>query len=138
MSVSICRIFNLAALAAFVGTGLMQAGQATFHLPVTVHWGHAVLAAGDYRMSSIDSIAGEPQFLVTGAGKTVFEVPLLADIQNTSNSSYLRLRKIDGVYYINEFSSGPTGKVFSFSIPKESRHEEVTRTEDISLPVAGN
>ncbi|MBV8812593.1 MAG: hypothetical protein JO033_28300 [Acidobacteriaceae bacterium] len=52
MSVSMGRIVKFAALAAFVGAGLMQgAEQATFHLPFTAHWGHAVLEPGDYKLS---------------------------------------------------------------------------------------
>src|SRR5947209_15989236 len=118
MSVSIGRMVNLGALA-FISTALMQAAQqGTFHLPVTAHWGQVVLEPGDYRMSFPSPSAGQIEFLVQGAHKTVFELPLVTDVQNISSRSYFKLYAINGDYFIRELSFGPGGKTFTFSLPK--------------------
>ncbi len=139
MSVSMGRMVKFAALAAFVGAGLMQgAEQATFHLPFTAHWGQAVLEPGDYKMLLPAPSALRMELLVTGPHKTVFELPLITDVQHISNSSHLTLWKLDGDYFVRELSFGPSGKTFTFSVPKTSHRVEVSKREISSLAVAGN
>lgn len=126
MSMSITRVTTFAALAAFACTGLMQAEEhASFHLPITAHWGSVVLEPGDYRIAFPDASMGERTFRVehTG-GKTVRELPLVISPQQNSDRSSLRLQEIDGDYFIREFSSGPTGKSFLFPVPKTNHRQQ--------------
>ena len=119
MSISMASIFMLAAAAGLAGAGLMQAAeQAKFHLPVAAHWGSVVLQPGDYNLWLPDVAAGERMFRIERDGKTVRELPLVTDVQKTSESSYLELRQIDGDYFVRELSFGPTGRAFTFSVPK--------------------
>jgi hypothetical protein len=139
MNILVGRILNLAALAAFASTGLMQgAQQATFHLPVTAHWGRAVLEPGDYKMSLPAPYPGENQFLVRGARHSAFELPMLTDIKKPSRSSSLQLVKINGNYFVRQVSIGSTGKTFTFSVPKTSHRQEVETSENRTLAIAGN
>jgi hypothetical protein len=139
MSISIGRIINFAALAAFVGTGLMQgAQQATFHLPVTAHWGKAVLEPGDYKMMLPAPSAGQREFLVQGPRQTVLELPLVTDVQNISSSSHLKLYEVNGDYFIRELSFGPEGKTFTFSVPKTSHRRLVANGDSSVLDIAGH
>jgi hypothetical protein len=138
MSVSIGRMINLGALA-FISTALMQAAQqGTFHLPVTAHWGQVVLEPGDYRMAFPSPSAGQMEFLVQGPHKTVYELPLVTDVQNISSRSYFKLDAINGDYFIRELSFGPGGKIFTFSLPKTGHREHVAKVEISSLDAAGN
>lgn len=130
---------SLAAVAAFASAGLMQAAEhASFHLPVTAHWGQVVLEPGDYKMILPEPSTGQMEFVVRGAGTAVYESPLVATTQDVSNSSYLKLREIDGNYFIREFTSGPTGETFTFPIPKRSHRQQEAMGADRSLSVAVN
>ena len=124
MSSSIGRMVTFATLAAFAGTGLMQAGQqASFHLPVEAHWGKVVLQPGDYKMSLPDLSIGERTVRLEGDHNTVNELPLVTDVQKSSNKSEIELLRVDGTYFVREFSYGPTGKTFIFSVPKAARQQ---------------
>ena len=125
MSISMLRTINLAALTMFAGTGLMHAAPvATFHLPVEVHWGHAVLEPGDYKISMPEPANGQVHFRIEGANSTIYELPLVTNQESNSDASYLQLSEVDGAYYISAFSSGTQGKSFVFSVPKASRTPE--------------
>jgi hypothetical protein len=119
----------------------MQAEQATFHLPVVAHWGNTVLKPGDYKMSSPDSLIGTHEFKIEGEGRTIYAHPVVADPCQTSNSSHLQLKEIDGEYFVQGFSSGLTGREFTFYTPKRVRHLEAAKspaTGDQSVAVSGN
>jgi hypothetical protein len=132
-------MISLAALTAFASAGLMQgAEQAAFHLPVAAHWGQSVLAPGDYKMYLPERSGGGMRFLVSGLGKSVFETPLVMGTQNFSSTSYLKLREIDGNYFVREFSSGPAGEIFTFPVPKTPHRRGAEKGVNISLAVAGN
>lgn len=139
MNVLLGRIISLTALAAFASTGVMQAAeQATFHLPVTAHWGMAVLQPGDYKLSLPSPGLGKTLLRVESTGNSVFELPLVVDVQSTSNSSYLQLREIDGNYYVTAFSSGESGKKYEFSAPKTRQKEQLAKSGDSSVSVSVN
>jgi hypothetical protein len=136
VNLSITRILNLAALTAFAGTGLMQAAeQATFHLPVTAHWGQMVLEPGDYKMSLPALSLGKIAFQVIGSDKSFFELPQSTTVNDPSNSSHLKLVVFNGSYFVREFTSGPTGKMFTFAVPKTSHRQQVAKGGDNSLAV---
>lgn len=128
MSVSITRLTKWAALAAIAGAGLMQAAeQATFHLPVAAHWGLSVLQPGDYRMSLPQPSLNERTLLVAGTGQTTRPLPLVTDTRERSKTSYLELWQIDGQYFVHELSVGPSGKSFTFVVPKSGHRTQVAR-----------
>ena len=130
MRVSIARMLHWATLSAFASTGLMQAAeQATFHLPMEVHWGSAVLAPGDYSMSLPNVSLGQKTLRVAGGGRTTDQLPLVTNVENNnSNSSHLELWLINGNYFVREFSCGPAGKTFVFSVPKSSHRQQVAKS----------
>jgi hypothetical protein len=104
------RALNTAALAAiFLFTAFgAHAEQATFDLPVEVHWGLAILKP-----------AWPQQMSLTRNGKVVASLmPSTESAGSESNESYLQLVSVAGTYYVGEYKSGPTGKQFTFLIPK--------------------
>ncbi len=129
------RTLQFATLTAVAGTALMQAEQATFHLPVAAHWGNAVLAPGDYRMELPDLALGHPQFRVEGDGKAVYALPKVTDFTRTSNSNYLKLSEVDGEYYVCGYTSGLDGKEYTFFTPKRVPRWEASKSNDL-VPVA--
>lgn len=138
MNTSIGRIVTFAAITAIAGTELMQGAQlAAFHLPVAAHWGQATLEPGDYKIYLPEPSTGETQFLVRGAHKTIYALPLLTTGKNISASSYLDLREINGVYFVRELSFGPAGETFVFHVPKTGRRQQIAERGDITLAVVG-
>lgn len=139
MSGSIARIITSAAFVALAGTGLMKGEEhATFHLPMAAHWGSVLLAPGDYSLSLPDLSIGDVALRVAGAGRTVYEMPSVIDRKETSNKSRLELWNIDGNYFIRELAYGPTGKTFTFFVPKPSHRVQIARIESSSPANSSN
>ncbi len=133
------RLFSFAAVAALAGAGIMQgAQQGTFHLSNPAYWGQALLQPGDYKILLPDPSLEQRQLRVVGADRTVFELPLTTYYGDLSSRSYLKLSEIDGNYFVREFTSGNTGKKFTFSVPKSARHLETTKRSDSAVNVAVN
>jgi hypothetical protein len=132
MRVSLAHVLNLAALVAFAGTATMQGADiARFHLSTPTHWGETVLPPGDYTVRLPALSLGRTAFRVEGAGKSMYEFPLTTNVsQNYSKSSYLKLSDVGGAYFVREYSSGPTGKTFTFSIPKQARLQQMAKSRD--------
>ena len=130
-------IFGITAIAALACTGIMQAEQhGTFHLTTEVHWGKTVLEPGNYRMVLPDPSLRQFPFRIEGASQMIFELPIVTDFQPYSNSSSLKLVEVDGSYFVREFSSGATGKTFTFSVPRANRREIGATGGDNSFDVA--
>lgn len=138
MNFSLARIYQFTAIALFAGSALMQgAQQGTFHLPVEAHWGLTVLEPGDYSLSLPALSLGETQIVVQTGRKMVFEMPAITENQPYSASSFLKLSSIDGEYFITEFSSGATGKMYTFTVPKAVRRQLIAgRSVDKSLALS--
>jgi hypothetical protein len=133
------RLFSFAAIAALAGAGLMQgAQQGTFHLSTAAYWGQALLQPGDYRILLPDPSLEQVQLRIVGPERTVFALPLTTYYEDNESSSYLKLSQIDGNYFIREFTSGYSGKKFTFSVPKRSRHLDTTKSTDNSVNIAVN
>ena len=134
MRVSPAHFFSLVVLAAFVGPAAMQGAQATFHLPIPAHWGQVVLAPGDYKLLAPNLSVGQPMFRIDGEGKSAFALPKVTDnSEHYSKSSYLTLSEIDGSYYVKEFSSGATGKTFTFATPSDHRRQDIAKGQGNSF-----
>jgi len=138
MQTSLARIIAFATITAAAGAGLMQGAQrVSFDLPVAAYWGQTLLGPGHYKISLPESIGGVPQLIVRGAGKAVYELPMLRTTDSISDSSYLKLRNVDGNYFVRELSIGPNGQTFEFHTPKAGRHQQISERIDLNLPVVG-
>ena len=129
MNSSLFRTLKFAALTAVFGTALMQAGQAAFHLPVTAHWGNAILQPGDYKVSLPDSSLGRPEFKIEGSGQTFYVFPLASDPHRTAKSGHLELKEINGEYFVRGFASEALSKEFTFYVPKPAHRQEAAKSK---------
>ncbi len=55
-----------------------------------------------------------------GADQSFFEMPMSTSVYGTSDTSYLKLVEINGSYFVREFTSGASGKVFTFGVLKQT------------------
>ena len=131
MSIQISGLAKLAAVALFAGSALMQgAPQGKFHLPVRAYWGQAVLEPGDYFISAPSAWLGQVEFTVSSADKSVYELPVHAELRPYSDSSTLELTNINGQFVVTEFSSGAAGKKYAFGVPKAVRKVTMSSSGD--------
>jgi hypothetical protein len=142
MSMFVKRVLGFALFGAIAGAGVMQAGQqATFHLPFAATWGNAVLPPGDYRVSLPMLSVGPREFYLTGQGTRVLIPPMSTDVDSLRathlDHSYLRLVNVDGVYYVENYESGPTGIEFSFKVPKQKHRVQMSKQEVVRLDASG-
>jgi hypothetical protein len=143
MSIFVKRIFNSALLAVMAGVGAAQAGQqATFHLPFEAKWGSVVLPPGDYRLETPELSIGPHQFFVKGQEACGYIAPMSTDVdfggERRSGKTYLRLVKVDGMFYVTKYEAGPRGITFTFKVPKPSHHVEMTSRDVLNVDIAGN
>lgn len=130
---SILRLTKYAALATLACAALMQAAERDrLHLPVAAHWGSVLLPPGDYSLALPDNAQGESSFSVEGSGKTMRQIPLVTNFGQPSQTSWIILQKIDGHYFVREFSSGRTGKSFVFSVPKTGRRQQTAAVVSVT------
>jgi len=121
MNFSINRIFGFVALAGLAGACCSQAAvQASFHLPVSAHWGIATLAPGDYRIQVRDLTAGNKQVVIEGKGHTMYAMPVGVDRQDHLDKSSLQLVELNGDYFVRELRSETSGQTYTFQVPKQS------------------
>lgn len=103
-----------------------------FHLPVPVKWGSTTLEPGDYRMELPSSITGMQSVCMKNDKKSVVALPLVSGlIQPTSNKSYLQLVKVNGTYFVRKYTSGVTGRILLFAIPKVHNDDLARNTSEI-------
>lgn len=137
---SMKHIFGFGLLIMTIAVGSAPAAvQAKFHLPVGARWGQMTLAPGDYKLSLPESSLGVREFTVNGNDKTGYVQPTTTDdhdgLVNDSTRSYLQLVKVNGTFYITEYRSAATGKIFSFAVPK---HKRTAEDEVLRLGFSGN
>lgn len=130
MNLSPSNILTITLLSSALTLGAAKgnAQQASFHLPVQVRWNSAVLQPGDYRLVSPNIGAHAPGFTIRGDHNAIFALPIVADMQASSNSSYLVLQQVDGTYFVTKYCSGPTGKTYVFPVPKEARRQSIAKS----------
>lgn len=137
MNLSPSNLLTIALLSSALTLGAAKgsAQQASFHLPVEAHWNSAVLQPGDYRLAAPALALRESEFVIRGATQSLFAMPIVADAQKTSNRSYLLLQKINGVYFVTQYCSGPTGKTYVFGVPKQARRQSIAKSETTVVAV---
>jgi hypothetical protein len=131
------RAWNTTLLAAaFCLTAFRADAQhATVNLPVEAHWGSAVLQPGEYRLD-VPAAQSWPQHLsLTQNGRVVWISSIAEGSGRESDRSYLRLVTVGGTYFVREYSSGPTGKQFTFWIPKATQPEPSVKAQATTLPL---
>ena len=127
--------FGIIGAALILTAANAAAQQATFHLPFEAHWGMAVLQPGDYRLSAPENSLGRTEFYVRGQNMAAYALPLVAEEQPTSLRAYLVLVNVNGEYFVEQYSSGMAGKLFTFTIPKSARHESLAQRAGMVIPV---
>ena len=116
------KLTRIAAIAAGLGltATLANAQKGTFNLPVRAHWGNVVLDPGEHSVRTPIPIGQTLVYLTSDEGTKV-TVPIIVERTNGSDRSYLRLARIGGEYYVEEFRSGPDGITYVFPKPKNAR-----------------
>lgn len=125
MNWNMTRLITVSAFVVALGLGASQARaqKATFHLPFEAHWGSTVLDPGNYTLSAPESRSVLHIFYLQRDNETRMAVPLIVNTQTASGRSHLRLVKVDGTYYVQEYVSEATGTALTFAIPKASHRE---------------
>ncbi len=126
------KIFPSMILAGLLGFSALQAEsvQARFHLPVAAHLGVASLAPGDYRISLIEEMSGSKHVLIEGKNGFAYGIPMPVEKDAPSGRSSLELVESQGNYFIKEYRSGYTGRVYAFAIPHNLRN---TKTQVVEI-----
>ena len=139
MNFSISRIFASVALAGFIGAATSQAGvQAKFHLPMTAHWGIAVLAPGDYTLSVVNVNSGLKELMVQGEGHTMYLMPMGVDHNRSEGASFIQLVERNGNFFVRDFNSSVSGQTFSFNVPKVKVQREAKTADAKTVVMATN
>ena len=95
-----------------------------FTLPMEVHWGAAVLPAGDYSFS-VDTLEASTRLYVlresSPAGGYMFVAQARDTMPASSEKTHLVLQQKDGEVYVTELQLGSEGLVLRFAPPKYKR-----------------
>jgi hypothetical protein len=93
--------------------------QGRFHLRVAAYLGQTLLRPGDYRISLAQTNSGLKNVAIVGTGGYAYALPLVVEKQFSNGVSSLRLVEVGGNYFVEEFRSRETGKVYSFELSKK-------------------
>ncbi len=132
MKLLLSRIFVLSTLGLAVSLGSAYAGQATFHLPFSAHWGPAYIGPGDYRITLPEIGSPTSVIYLQSNSQRAFVVAGIFGLQEAQDKSYLKLVNVNGAYYVKQYILGSSGKVFLFPTPKPSHREQMAE-RDISI-----
>jgi hypothetical protein len=134
MKLNIGRLVTVSAFVIALGWGASQARaqKATFHLPFEAHWGTTVLDPGNYSLSAPNSSSATRIFFLQSNAGTQMAVPIIVNSETTSGHSHLKLVRIDGTYYVQEYVSEATGTALKFAIPKAT-HRELRAQDQVLL-----
>jgi hypothetical protein len=133
------RLFGAATLAFALTLAVSHASanEATFKLPVSAHFGNAMLQPGEYRMTISSPVTSINVIYLYGGGKVQATLPALTDTQELSDRSYLQLANVGGTYFVTKYISGVNGKTYTFDIPKAARRQTVASTPATTVAVTG-
>lgn len=126
---------HLITASAFVIAGAFQASAQTakFDLPFEARWGNVVLAPGSYTLRTPDFPGGAHIFYLQSNAGTKMVVPTIVDSEATSESSHLKLVKVNGTYYVQEYVSPATGMAISFAVPRQS-YRKLVAEDGVLIP----
>lgn len=126
------KLFVSFVVAGLFGVSALQAEsvQARFHLAVAAYFGSSSLAPGDYRISLFEEQSGLKCVVIQSQNTRVEEFPLALQKDVPPGRSSLQLVKSDGNYFIREYRSQYTGRVYTFALPK---HIHPVQTEIVQI-----
>jgi hypothetical protein len=125
MKFSLSRIFVLSTLGLAVSLGSAYAGQATFHLPFSAHWGAAYMVPGDYRITLPEVGSPASIFYLQSKSQHGFAVAGMFSQDKPQEKSYLKLVNVNGEFYVKQYVSATNGNVFLFPTPKPSQRQQI-------------
>jgi hypothetical protein len=133
------RLFSVAVLGLALGlAGSTAVAQyATFTLPYAVHVGKATLQPGDYRITLPSSTSVIGAVYLYGNGTVQAALPSSIEYWAPSSDSYLELVNAGGTYFVHKFSSGATGKTYTFPVPKAAQRQVLANTRATTISVTG-
>jgi hypothetical protein len=134
MNLSMTRLITVSAFVVALGWGASQARaqKATFHLPFEAHWGSTVLDPGNYTLSAPNSSSPTRIFFLHGNAGIQMAVPIIVNNETASGHSHLKLVKVDGTYYVQEYVSEATGTSLKFATPRAT-HRELRAQDQVLL-----
>lgn len=105
-----------------------------FTLPYEVHWGQAVLPAGEYSIR-MDSIAGPAKIMPASGGWTVYtQFPSSADTEK--GGTYLTITTLGNKRRVHSMNVPALGKSLIFAPFNKSEREELARGGQVNtVPV---
>lgn len=114
------NLFASLFIAGVVALPTLQADivHANFHLAVAAHLGAKSLDAGDYQITVSSENSGLKHVMIEGPSGFAYAFPMPVEKDAPTGPSSLQLVESDGTYYIKEYRSQYTGKVYAFSMPK--------------------
>jgi hypothetical protein len=114
------KLFASFVVAGLFGVSALQAEsvQAHFHLAFAAYFGSSSLAPGDYRISLLEEQSGLKRVVIEGQNGRVQGFPMALQKDVPPGPSSLELVKSDGNYFIREYRSQYTGRVYTFAMPK--------------------
>jgi hypothetical protein len=129
-------VVGIMAIALGLSASMAKAEEVTFSLPFEARWGNAVLEPGDYKMSVPSSSSGIQVFTLTGNGKTLMFPSGGISYGTPTERSYLELVNRGGMYNVQEFSSGSTGRSFRFPVFKRGGSENGGKATAVAVTEA--
>jgi hypothetical protein len=115
---------------------LAMANEATFTLPFAAHVGNVTLNPGEYRISAPEVVNNVHVVYLYGDGKVKATMPASVGMNPESGRSYLELVNVGGVYFVQKYNAGLSGRTYSFEIPKKVRREALMNARATTLPVS--
>ena len=94
-----------------------------FSLPYEVHWGAAVLPAGEYTIENTDPM--RPQFMYVRTEGNTYVVLAGATADFRGSASQLELENIHGARFVKRLEVASSGTSYTFGIPKAYRNRAV-------------
>jgi hypothetical protein len=106
----------------------------TFTLPYEVHWGQAVLPAGEYFIR-MDSAAAAAKVTSADGSKTVYtQFPMFADSEK--GGTHLTITKMGNERSVRSLNAPELGKLIIFAPLSKSEREELAKAgQSITVPV---
>jgi hypothetical protein len=89
-------------------------------LPVTAHWGKAVLKPGIHRVQIPTPVLGQKIAYLYTDREAQMALPI-SSVPAANERGYIHLVKVNGVYYVDAYQSKIDGRKYFFPKPKSER-----------------